>query len=272
MNKESFAINELKNSYIGDDGAVVGDFVFSKDIFAQDVHFKLPWLNFRQIAQKSMLVNLSDAVAMNAKPLYALIGVTLPKHISYTQIKELTTGFEEICKEWGVQIIGGDTTSGKSLVISITIISKSKKPTLRSGMRVGDFVAFTGSVGESLKGLKTLQRGGKLSGTHKFIKPTLRGDFFYKIAPMVNCSLDISDGLSRELSRLSFINRCGFTFMRRFKKEQLCSGEEYEMLFSFPKKYRHKILSIAKSTKTPLQIFAICKRGRYINRCKEHHF
>lgn len=272
MNKEGFVIDCIKSKFIGDDGAVVGDLVYSKDIFAQDIHFKLSWMSLTQIATKAMLVNISDAVAMNAKPLYALIGVTIPKDFSYKELKELTEGFKRICKEWQMELIGGDTTSGKSLVISVTIISKTKNPTLRSGMKDGDLVAFTGELGGSLKGLNVLLRGGKLNKSHRFMYPKLRGEFFYKIAPFVSSALDISDGLGKDLSRLSNINHLGFFFFKKLPKKLLCSGEEYEMLFSFNPKYRQKIIHMAKKSKTPLHIFAKAKKGTFKSPCKEHHF
>lgn len=272
VDKENFVINSLQNSFIGDDGAVVGEFVYSKDIFAEDIHFKRSWMSLSQIAKKAMLVNISDAIAMNAKPLYALIGVTLPSGFSYSQLKEITTSFKLTCKEWGVELIGGDTTSGKNLVISITIISKTKNPTFRHGMKKGDLVAFTGNIGSSLKGLKTLLRGGKLPKNHKFITPNLKANFFYKIAPFVTSALDLSDGLGKDLSRLSKINRLGFHLKQKIPKEKLCSGEEYEMLFSFNPRHKNRIQNEAKKARICLHVIANAQKGKYKNPCKEHHF
>ncbi len=272
MNKENYAIDLLKNRHIGDDGAVIGQWVYSKDIFAQNVHFKLSWLSLEQVAKKALLVNISDAVAMNAKPKYALIGVVIPKDFTHAQIRSLSLAFKATCKQWGVEIIGGDTTSGESLCISITIISKCKKAVYRYGMKKGHLLAYTGEIGQSLKGLKTLLRGGRLGANHKFISPKLRAEFFYKIAPFVSSALDISDGLGKDLSRLSKINNLGFEFTCKKTKEEFCSGEEYEMLFSFHPRFLPKIKSLAKQTKTPLHVIAKAKKGRFVCPCKEHHF
>lgn len=272
MDKETYLINSLKNRFIGDDGAVVGKYVYSKDIFAQDVHFKLSWMSLTQIARKAMLVNISDAIAMNAKPLYALIGVTIPKNFSFDKLKELSCGFSKICKEWDMELIGGDTVSGKSLIISITIISKTKNPVFRKGMKSGDLVAYTGEIGQSLKGLNRLLRGGKLAKHHRFLEPTLRSKFFYEIAPFVTSALDLSDGLGKDLSRLSKINSLRFKFFKKIPKDKFCSGEEYEMLFSFNPKHKSKIQQIAKKHKTPLNIIAYTKKGKFKSPCKEHHF
>ena len=72
MNLENYFISQFKNAHIGDDGALIDDTVYSKDAFFEDVHFKKEWMNHYQIASKAMMVNISDAIAMNAKPKYAL--------------------------------------------------------------------------------------------------------------------------------------------------------------------------------------------------------
>lgn len=272
MDKESFIIDALKNEFIGDDGAVIGDLIYSKDIFAQNVHFKLEWLSLAQIAKKAMLVNISDAIAMNAKPLYALIGVIIPKDFSYKQIDELAQSFLSTCKEWGIQLIGGDTTSGDSLAISITLISKSNNPLFRKGVQKGDLLSYTGVLGESLQGLNKLFKGEKLNKEHRFIAPTLRADFIYQARKYLHAGLDISDGLGKDLSRLCEANSLGVEFTCKLSKEVLCSGEEYEMLVAFPKKNLDKINAIAKTTKTPLHVIGYAVEGDYKSPCVEHHF
>ena len=82
MDKEIFLIDQLHSEYIGDDGAVIGEMVYSMDAFHEDVHFKRAWMTPRQIARKAMLINLSDAIAMNAAPLYALVTLSIPKDFS----------------------------------------------------------------------------------------------------------------------------------------------------------------------------------------------
>lgn len=272
MNKEAFVISQFTSPRIGDDGAVVGEWVYSKDIFAQDVHFKREWMSLTQIARKSMLVNLSDAIAMNAIPKYALIGVTIPKSYGYKELEELSQGFKASCQEWGVELIGGDTTSGPSLVISITIISHTKHPVFRKGMKEGHLIAHTGKLGHSLRDLRYLLSGGSVHSHKRFCAPTLKADFFYSVAPYVSAALDLSDGLGKDLSRLCKINNLGVRFTCKVKKEELCSGEEYEMLFSFAPKYKNRILKEAAKNRTPVRIVAQAVRGRFANPCKEHHF
>lgn len=271
MGKEEYFISKFSSATIGDDGAVVGDRVYSKDLFCEDIHFKLSWMSLEQIARKSMLVNISDAIAMNAKPKLALLGLTIPKRFSFGELEELARGFERSAKEFGVEIIGGDTTSGKKLNISVTIISEVKKPTIRRALKLNQLVAYTGRVGESKKGLDTLLRGGKLNSKARFVTPKLKGAFFYKVAPYVYSSLDISDGLSKDLSRICK-KRVGIKFLQKLSKAELCSGEEYEMLFAFHKRHRAKIQNIAKKSRVKLNIFAKVIRGKYISCCKENHF
>jgi thiamine-monophosphate kinase len=273
MNKEEYLISNFKSHQIGDDGAVIGNLVYSKDLFCEDIHFKLSWMSLKQIAIKSMLVNISDAIAMNAKPTQALIGLVVPSYFSLEQIKELSFGFKSIAKKYNIEIIGGDTTSGEKLMISVTIISKTKNPIYRDGMRNGDLIAYTGSLGKSKKGLTTLLRGGKLNSQSRFVCPKLKADFFYDASKYISAGLDISDGLSKDLSRLcKSSGGLGVKFLKKFSKQELCSGEEYEMLFSFKPKHLAKIKSLAKKHRTDICIFAKAKIGKYSSTCKENHF
>ncbi len=273
MNKEEYLISNFNSNKIGDDGAVIGDLVYSKDLFCEDIHFKLSWMSLKQIAIKSMLVNISDAIAMNAKPKQALIGLVVPSYFSLTQIQELSSGFKEIANKYNFEIIGGDTTSGAKLMISITIISQTKNPIYRSGMKKGDFIAYTGKLGDSKKDLKKLLRGANINSKSKFITPSLKADFFYEASKYVTAGLDISDGLSKDLSRLcKSSGNLGVNFLKKFSKYEICSGEEYEMLFSFSPKNLAKIKSVAKKHRVPITIFAQAKQGRYLSTCKENHF
>jgi len=273
MNKEEYLISKFKSKKIGDDGAVVNNLVYSKDLFCENIHFKLSWMSLKQIAIKSMLVNISDAIAMNSKPKHALIGLVIPSYFSLSQMQELSSGFKETAEKHGFEIIGGDTTSGEKLMISITIISQTKNPIFRSKMKKGDFIAFTGQVGNSKKDLTKLLRSGKINSKSRFITPSLKGDFFYEASKYISAGLDISDGLSKDLSRLcKSSENLGVKFLKKFSKQELCSGEEYEMLFSFSPKNLAKIKSLAKKHRTKLTIFGTACRGKYTSTCKENHF
>jgi len=272
-NKEDYFIKQFsKSKYIGDDGAVIGKYVYSMDAFFENIHFKREWMGLKQIAQKAMLVNISDAIAMNAKPKYALLTVAIPRHYSKEELDELAKGFKKTAKKFGIEIIGGDTISNNKLDISITIISKTKNPILRSGTKLGDLVCYTGELGSVKKDLDKLLGGEKIDKKSKFIKPKLKPKFFYEVSKYINSALDISDGLFFELERLSKANKIGFDFFTHINKEIGCSGEEYEILFSFNPKHLKAIEEIAKKHKVKLNIFAQATKGKYSCECKNHHF
>lgn len=263
MDKENFIIKPFLNELNGDDGAVLkmlDKWCFSKDLFFEGVHFRREWLNYEQIAAKALLVNISDAIVMNAVPKYALLGLALPKDISNADIKALQKGFLKTASDFGIKIIGGDTISADKIAISLTLISKvRKKAIFRKGLKKGDLLAFTGVLGESLKGLKALQNGEKLHTKHRFFEPKLRGEFFYKIAPKVRCAMDISDGLGQDLARMLDLNNLGVNFLQNLSENELNSGEEYEILFAFEPKHKDFILKTAQKFGVKLTIFGKAK-------------
>lgn len=273
MNKEDYFIKQFtKSKYIGDDGAVVGRYVYSMDAFFENVHFKREWMSLKQIAKKSMLVNISDAIVMNAKPKFALLSVAIPPDFTLKQMEKLAKGFKSAAKEFGIEIIGGDTISNNKLDISVTIISETDNPVLRSGAGKGDLVCYTGDLGSVKKDLQRLLKGEKVDKTSKFIKPVLNPSFFYEIAPYISSAMDISDGLFFELERLSKSNNIGFELFYDILTDIGCSGEEYEVLFTFDEKHKKTIKKIAKKHKIDLNIFARAKKGIYRCPCAGHHF
>ena len=273
MNKEDYFIKQFtKSKYIGDDGAVVGKYVYSMDAFFEDVHFKREWMSLKQIAEKSMIINISDAIVMNAKPKFALLSVAIPPEFTKKQLEKLAKGFKRAADRFGIEIIGGDTISNNKLDISVTIISKTDRPVLRSGTKVGDLVCYTGEIGGVKKDLEKLLRGEKIDKDSKFIKPRLNPGFFYEAAPYVNSGMDISDGLFFELERISKANNIGFEFFYDILKDTGCSGEEYEILFTFDEKDKKKIEKIAKKHNVDLNIFARAEEGCFKSPCIGHHF
>jgi len=273
MNLENYFISTLQNRYIGDDGAFIDGYVYSKDAFFEDVHFKRDWLSFYDIARKAMLVNISDAIAMNAKPYFALLSVAMPSDISKNNMKELSRGFYDTAKEYGIEIVGGDTISNTKLDITVTIISKTQKPLFRKNLKNNFFLAYTGSLGSSKKELKKLFNLGKIHKKSKFINITLRDNFIKNSYRYISSAMDISDGLFSDLEKLADLNGVGFRFLSKIQKSVGCSGEEYEMLVAFDKRQRKTLLRRAKQSRVKLNIFATSsKKLKYTNRCKAHHF
>ncbi|WP_324170417.1 thiamine-phosphate kinase [Sulfurimonas sp.] len=270
--KESYFIAQFDNKHIGDDGALIDNKVYSKDAFFQNVHFKAQWMNHYQIATKAMMINISDAIAMNAQPKYALLSVAMPKSITKEQMRELASGFKDVASLHDIEIIGGDTISNSKLDITITIVSEVEKPLLRVGMRNKHLLAFTGDLGRSKKDLKRLFNLGILHKNSKFLNIKLRGKFINASQRFLSSGMDISDGLFSDLGKLSQINKLGYIFNSKLSNEIACSGEEYEMLISFDMRHKKTLIRRAQQTRTPLNIFAQASRVKYSVKCKEHHF
>ncbi|MDD3602320.1 MAG: thiamine-phosphate kinase [Sulfurovum sp.] len=272
IDKEEYLINKLTSKHIGDDAAIIGKMLYSMDTFFEDVHFKRSWMNMTQIGKKAMLVNLSDAIAMNAKPKYALVSVSLPKNIKNKEIDALMGSLEKTAKMYGCEIIGGDTIGADKLHLCITIISQSASPLLRKGLQEGDLLAFTGTLGQSKQDLERLLQGEKISSDSKFYEPVLREQFVKKSRPYLHAGMDISDGLFCDTNKLLDANNCGCELLCEIKEEIGLSGEEYEMLIGFPPENLETVLAIARQTDTPLSVFAKAARNDKRFFCKSHHF
>ena len=272
IDKEQYLINTLSSKYIGDDAAVVGDTLYSMDAFFEDVHFKREWMTMDQIGRKAMLVNLSDAIAMNAQPQYALVTVSIPPDLTHEEINALTQSMQNTASEYGCEIIGGDTIGGDKLHLSITIISKSKKPLLRTGLEEGDLLAFTGVLGESKRDLDALLRGEKISKNSRFFEPTLRAEFIAKSRDYLRTGMDISDGLYCDTNKLLDINKYGLEILSTIDNIVGLSGEEYEMLISFSYDDLEAIKAVSVETSTPLTVFARVVKNDNRFKCDSHHF
>lgn len=274
MNVENYFIGTFCSSAsrIGDDGAVIGHWVASKDLFCENVHFKRGWLTPYQIGYKAMIVNISDSIAMNAVPKFALLGAAMPKSMSLHQMDELSRGIRDAAAEYGIEIIGGDTIGNSKLDLSVTILSHAARPLLRSGLKKGDIIAYTGNIGSSAKQLRYLMAGGRVHTKSRFVSPKLRQEFVAKARRNVRCGMDISDGLFSDIEKLCRLNRMGVRYQQNIPKRIGCSGEEYEMLIAFSPRRLRALRRIASLTRTTITPVATAVRGRYVNRCKAHHF
>ena len=272
QDKEQYLINNLGSKYVGDDAAVVGDTLYSMDAFFEDTHFKREWMSIAQIGRKAMLINISDAIAMNAQPKFALITVSLPHDVTEDQIDELMTSMDNTAKEYGCEIIGGDTIGGDKLHLSITIVSQSDTPLLRTGLKEGDLLAYTGVLGGSKRDLDALYRGEKIADDSRFFDPTLRADFVAKARPLLRTGMDISDGLFCDTNKMLDINKYGFHEFEKVDDEIGLSGEEFEMLVSFAPEHYSDVMQIAEETNTPLTVYAKVAKNDDRYTCKSHHF
>lgn len=286
MDREARFISTLQKRkitrFIGDDGAVVADKlsakVYAMDLFCEGVHFLVPQFSYYQIAKKAFLVNISDILAMGAKPKYALLGISLSDTMSARDICELQRGFSAVCKEFGVKIIGGDTIKDSKLNITITMIGTApKRPILRSNFKVGDIVFHTQNLRKSqnlgvvAKEMRYLYRGARISKHSKFYAPTLHAKFIYEILGFVRGGMDISDGLFNELNRISTINNVAFKFLTPINRANARSGEEYEFLFSIKARDEVRLRRIAKKCRVELVKVAKIVRGKERFHCTAWH-
>jgi len=271
VNREEYLINKLSSSYIGDDGALIGNHVYSMDAFFENVHFKREWMTLTQIARKAMLVNISDAIAMNAKPLYALVTLSLPQDITNDDIDEILASLHHVASEYACEIIGGDTLSGERLDFSITIISETTNALTRKGLKEGDLLAYTGVLGESKRDLNRLFNGEKIADDSRFIEPILRQEFIEKARPLLRVGMDISDGLFCDTNKLLMYNSIGFEPLVEISDEVGSSGEEYEMLIGFDVTNLEAIQKIAKESSLSLTVFGTVKHNDQRFYCLDHH-
>ncbi len=241
---------------IGDDASVVkaGDTyqIITKDILIENVHFKLDYFNLEEIALKSLAVNLSDIAAMGGTAEYFYLGLGFPTRLAESKIFDFFKGLKKGCRQWQVELAGGDFSVSPSLFISITLVGRAQRPVYRSGAQKNDLIAITGPSGESAVGLKLLGKGkrtGYFVRKHKVVKPEIGKGLI--LSRFVNAMIDVSDGLLIDLKRILTASKKGAHIfyeampvsdkMRQVCQEYgfdeydavLAGGEDYVLLFTF---------------------------------------
>ncbi|MFM2117193.1 MAG: hypothetical protein RL316_383 [Bacteroidota bacterium] len=272
---------ELQNASsilgVGDDAAVIDHFgkqtVITTDLLVEGVHFDLMYTPLKHLGYKSVIVNLSDIYAMNATPTQIVISIAISSRFSVEAVDELYEGIYAACEKYGVDLVGGDTTSSqKGLIISITAIGEvaPDKFVKRSTAQKGDLVCVSGDLGGAYVGLLFLEREKKIFLESPGVQPDLEGEayvvgrllkpearkdiieFFEKETITPTSMMDISDGLSSELLHICKQSQLGCvlyedklpiaeaTRQAAFKFEldptacALSGGEDYELLFTIP--------------------------------------
>ena len=269
---------------IGDDAAIINvqknhQLVISSDMLIETIHF-LKNTNPSHLGWKSLAVNLSDIAAMGGKPKWATLSISLPK-INHVWLKKFSEGFFKCANQFGIDLVGGDTTKGP-LSISITIMGEIKKNQglLRSGAKINDDIWVTGQLGLASMGLASLHRKLKLASSLKVkcIKvlemPTPKVSLGYHLSRYTNSCIDISDGLIQDLNHILKASKVGATillndipcekFIHASKQYQfvLNGGDDYELLFTAPKKNRPYIEKIAKKTNTAISVIGVITQNK----------
>ena len=214
---------------VGDDAAVIDIntdeyMLLSSDMLLEGVHFDLTYTPLMHLGYKSVAVNISDIAAMNGVPKQITVNIGLSNRFSVEAVDELYKGIKLACNDYGVDLVGGDTTSSLSgLVISVSVIGKVNKGCLskRSGAAPDQVVAVTGDLGAAFLGLKVLQREKQEFKENPDMKPRLqdydyvvrrqlkpgaRTDIIYEmdeLGVVPKAMIDVSDGLASELIHIA---------------------------------------------------------------------
>ena len=235
---------------VGDDCAVLrypnSDVLVTTDMLMEGVHFDLTYIDLKHLGYKSAMVNISDIFAMNGTPRQMVVSIALSRRFKVEDMEEFYAGLRLACDKWGVDIVGGDTTSSLTgLAISITCIGEAAEGDIvyRKGAHDTDLICVSGDLGAAYMGLQLLERekrvyyqqveearkagnqnalrqladfqpdfAGKEYIIQRQIMPEARGDIIRQLREAhirPTSMMDISDGLSSELLHICQNSGCG---------------------------------------------------------------
>jgi thiamine-monophosphate kinase len=269
--------NDSTAKGVGDDAAVIEStgkqIVVTTDLLLEGIHFDLTYHPLKHLGYKAVVVNLSDVYAMNAQPKQITVSIGLSKRFSLENVEELYSGIYLACERFGVDLVGGDTSSSLTgMVISITAIGEVLKDKIcyRSGAKENDLICVTGDLGSAYMGLQLLEREKRVLEGNKEMKPKFEGydyilerflkpeprkqliDLLEEASIVPTSMMDVSDGLSSELLHICKNSRVGCrVYIDKIPIDQvthkmaaemnidpvvaaLNGGEDYELLFTVP--------------------------------------
>jgi len=280
---------ELENASsilgVGDDAAVIDHFgkqtVGTTDMLIEGVHFDLMYTPLKHLGYKSVVVNLSDVYAMNAIPAQITVSIGFSNRFSLEALDEFYEGVYAACSAYGVDLIGGDTSSSqKGFIISVTALGEvlPEKIVRRSTAKPGDLLCCSGDLGAAYVGLLFLEREKKIFLESPRVQPDLEGekyviskllkpearkdiiDFFEEKNILPTAMMDISDGLSSEILHICQQSGVGCRLYEEkipiademksaaYKFEidptacALSGGEDYELLFTLAQSEYDKLV------------------------------
>jgi thiamine-monophosphate kinase len=269
---------------VGDDAAVIDHFgkqtIVTNDLLIEGVHFDLMYTPLKHLGYKSVVVNLSDVYAMGGTPTQITLGLAFSNRFSLEALDEFYEGVHAACDFYGVDLIGGDTsTSQKGFIISVTAIGEvtPDKYIRRNGAKKGDLLCVSGDLGAAYLGLALLEREKKIFLENPQIQPDLEGEkyvvgrilkpearkdiigFLTDNGITPTSMIDISDGLSSEILHICTLSKTGCvlyeekipiaedTRLAAYKFQldptacALSGGEDYELLFTIRQEDYDKI-------------------------------
>ena len=256
---------------IGDDAALVAagrhrDIILTTDLSIEGVHFTRRLHPARSVGHRALARSLSDIAAMGGVPRYALLSVALPRTATRAWVEEFFKGLFRLARRFHVEVIGGDTAVvARAGLMDVTVVGEvpSGKALRRSGARPGDQIFVSGRLGRSALGLQTLKSRARSKGrtarsageerelaaaarAHLYPEPRCDLGSFLRRTHLISALMDISDGLSTDLTRLCQASGVG----AEIRAEQvpgpggckpakslalaLHGGEDYELLFTVP--------------------------------------
>lgn len=276
---------------VGDDCAVVdtGDLrtLITTDLLLEGIHFDLTYVPLKHLGYKAVVVNLSDVYAMNGTPRQITVSLGISKRFTVEHIAQLYQGIRAACEEYGVDLVGGDTSASVTgLIISITCLGEAKKDDIvyRSGARDTDLICVSGDLGAAYMGLQLLERereagagqkdfqpdfAGREYILERQLKPEARRDVIAEIRQLgikPTAMIDISDGLSSELLHIAkqsnigcriYEDRIPIDYQTAIMAEELNmnlvtaamnGGEDYELLFTVPL-HQHELVEQMKTAR-----------------------
>lgn len=276
INKHVKLRNSSSVKGIGDDAAILkfdsdSQVVVSTDMLIEGVHFDLSYTPLKHLGYKSVVVNVSDIYAMNAQPRQITVSLAISSKFSIEAIEEIYAGILLASEVYGVDVVGGDTTSSQhGLAISITALGEVKEGSAitRDGAKENDLIIATGDYGGAYMGLQILNREKDVWKTNPDIQPDLDGNDYIlerqlkpearkdiisllaQLGVKPTSMIDVSDGLASEIKHLCKNSDVGasvyedklpidpttFSTARSFNLDPvtiaLNGGEDYELLFT----------------------------------------
>ena len=277
LTKDIKPVNKETVKGIGDDAAVLQfsddeEVLITTDLFMEGVHFDLTYFPLVHLGYKVVVANISDIYAMNGTPKQITVSLGISRKFCIEDIEELYSGIRLACERYGIDIVGGDTTSSLTgLAISITATGTAPKGTAvrRSTAKETDLICVTGNLGAAYMGLQLLERekiatagkdiqpdfAGKEYILERQLKPEARKEVIEKLRSeniKPTAMMDISDGLASELMHICkqsgvgcriYEERIPIDYQTAVMAEELnlnvitCAlggGEDYELLFTVP--------------------------------------
>ena len=230
-----------------------GRYVFAQDALVERTHFDFAFQRPFDVGKKAVYVNVSDVLAMGAKPLYFLVTLGVPALIGAGVIEELYRGMRRAASEFDAALVGGDTTEAHGvLFIDVSMVGRLATPEYlgRNKAHAGDLIGVTGSLGEAAYGLSLLRERPRAKPnrfTRRYTRPKPPYDAWKALvdAGIPEAMMDVSDGLMIDLERMMEESRkAAVVHMERLPippvlvrqgREDLAlgGGEDYQFLFTF---------------------------------------